>query len=126
MNTQHKSALPRLVLATSMFAAIALAIPGAVAAQSNRGTATGDEVVSVSYSDLDLGTANGAKTFAARIANAARRACASNDDALVHNPGEGNTACRRAAIAAAVADLRAPLVDEALGVSPTPMGLATR
>jgi UrcA family protein len=126
MNTQRQSFLPRLVLAASMFGAIAVAVPGSVAAQSRLETAISDGVVSVSYSDLDLSTARGAKTLAARITNAAIQVCEDTNDVLPHNLGEGNTVCRRAAVARAVAGLHAPLVNEALGISPSPIGLARR
>lgn len=126
MNTRRQSALPRLVLAASMFGAIAVAIPGSVAAQSKIETAISGEAVLVSYFDLDLGTARGAKTLADRITNAAIEVCAGTDNSLPHNLGEGNTACRRAAIAGAVADLHAPLVNEALGITPSPTNLAKR
>jgi len=119
------SALPRLVLATSILAAIAAA-PGSVAAQSRHQITVGDAVVTVSYADLDLSTGKGAETLATRITNAAAQVCEENDDSLPHNPGEGNTACRRAAVARAVANLHAPLVNEALGISPSPEAVAKR
>jgi UrcA family protein len=91
---------------TSLFAAAALfaSIPAASA-----GPVTQTSSVAVSYADLDLTRAEGAKAMSGRIERAADRVCGTPVKApLVLR--RSIMACRKQAIATAVASIDAPLL----------------
>jgi UrcA family protein len=109
MTTQHR----RVSLSLVIGAATALAGVGPTLAAPS---ASQVQVVSevVRYADLDPNTEAGARRLALRIRLAADRVCSQ-----IYMQGSDDLApCHKAAIDGAVAELDAPLVKAALGVSP--------
>jgi len=97
-------------------AAAALALFGSAAA------ATPDAgqrfVVVVRASDAELHAAQGAKTLALRIRNAAAVACGRDDFPIAVRVSDGFIHCREAAIDRAIKDVGSPMLADALGRPP--------
>lgn len=107
-----------------LIAALAISAAFAAPALARPALATESDSVSVRYSAPELNTTAGARHLALRIRVAANRLCGGEDP--IARAFSATTDCRRAAEARAAAELGAPLVNHALGLSGQAADLANR
>ena len=122
MKTQSIRSVFGLIAATA--AAVAAMTGSAVAGPQGGGlleVRVASEVVP--YTDLDLNSGAGAQRMARRVEQAADRVCGGS---LLRQGSPRLAQCRRQAIGGAMASLDAPLVRQALNVSPVRTTLARR
>ena len=112
------------VLGAGMAAAIAFAVAGSAAAQTDDSGAPPS--VKVSYGDLNLASSAGAKAMLVRIRSAASRACGDAPDLRDLGRVAIYNRCRTDAIHRAVKELGAPLVTEAAGEPANPVALSSK
>lgn len=106
----------RVLLSTGLAFSAALTLVSTAAAQVSPRSGGDPAATRIAYRDADIHTTGGARRLAFRLKVAAAGVCGGDD--IIIRTGDAFARCQAATVRHAASELGAPLVTEALGLSP--------
>jgi len=110
--TASISTLPSKLMVRAAAAVLALGVTFVLTPVARADAVSGVPRIEVKYTDLNIATAEGARTLYRRIATAARQVCPRGEGSIVPKMDEISRTCIREAISRAVREVNSPRLAE--------------